>query len=88
MRTRSVNKVEEEMTFLFYAPKEDNEVEEDDERFFLENMRSRSINEGEEEKLYVLLDIHYRNVYFFFQITFFPINNINQKEDKFVLTNV
>ena len=33
MRTHSVNGVKEEMTFLFYAPKEDNEVEEDDERF-------------------------------------------------------
>ena len=54
MRTRSVNKVEEEMTFLFYAPKEDNEVEEDDERFFLENMMGRFVNKGEEEKLYVL----------------------------------
>ena len=54
MMTHFVNEVEEEMTFPFYAPKEDNEVEEDDERIFLKSMRSRSINEGEEEKLYVL----------------------------------
>ena len=54
MRTRSVNEAKEEMTFLFYSPNEDNEVEEDDERIFLENMRSRSVNEGEEEKLYML----------------------------------
>ena len=54
MRTRSVNEVKEEMTFPFCAPKEDNEVEEDDERNFLENMRRRSVNETEEEKLYVL----------------------------------
>ena len=54
MRTRSINEAEEEMTFPFCAPKEDNEVEEDDERNFLENMRSRSVNEAEEEKLYVL----------------------------------
>ena len=53
MRTRSINEAEEEMTFPFCAPKEDNEVE-DDERNFLENMRSRSVNEAEEEKLYVL----------------------------------
>ena len=51
MRTRSVNEVKEEMTFPFCAPKEDNEVEEDDERIFLENMRSRSVNEEEDEKL-------------------------------------
>ena len=54
MMTHFVNEVEEEMTFPFYAPKEDNEVEEDDERIFLENMRNHSINEVEEEKLYVL----------------------------------
>ena len=54
MRTHSVNEAEEEMTFPFYAPKKDNEVEKDDERIFLEKMRSRSVNEGEEEKLYVL----------------------------------
>ena len=47
MRTRSVNEAEEEMSFPFCAPKEDNEVEEDDERNFLENMRSRSVNEVE-----------------------------------------
>ena len=53
--TRSVNELaEEEMPFSFCAPKEDNEVEKDDERIFLENMRSRSVNEAEEEKLYVL----------------------------------
>ncbi|WKA13334.1 hypothetical protein VitviT2T_030642 [Vitis vinifera] len=39
------------MSFPFCAPKEDNEVEENDEKFFLENMRSRSVNEAEEEKL-------------------------------------
>ena len=54
MRTRSVNEVEKEMTFPFCALKEDNEVEEDDERNFLEYMRSRSVNEAEDEKLYVL----------------------------------
>ena len=54
MRTHSINEAEEEMTFPFCAPKEDNEVEEDDERNFLENMRSRSINIAQEEKLYVL----------------------------------
>ena len=54
MRTRSVNEAEEEMTFSFYAPKEDNKVEEDDERNFLKNMRSHSVNEGEDEKLCVL----------------------------------
>ena len=54
MRTRSINEAEEEMTFPFCAPKEDNEVEEDDERNFLENMRGHSVNEAEEEKLYVL----------------------------------
>ena len=54
MRTHSVIEAEEEMTFPFYALRKYNEVEEDDERFFLENMRSHSINEGEEEKLYVL----------------------------------
>ena len=53
MRTRSVNEAEWEMTFSFCAPKEDNEVEEDDERIFLENM-SRFVNEAEDEKLYVL----------------------------------
>ena len=47
MRTRSVNEAEEEMSFPFCAPKEDNEVKEDDERNFLENMRSRSVNEVE-----------------------------------------
>ena len=51
MKTRSINEAEKEMTFPFYAPKEDNEVEEDDDRTFLKNMRSRSINEAEEEKL-------------------------------------
>ena len=51
MRTHSVNEAEEKMRFPFYAPKEDNEVEEDDDRNFLKNMRSRSINEAEEEKL-------------------------------------
>ena len=50
----SVIEAEEEMTFPFYASKEDNEVEEDDERIFLKSMRSPSINEGEDEKLYVL----------------------------------
>ena len=54
MRTRFVNEAEEEMSFPFCAPKEDNEVEDDDERIFLENMRRRSVNEAEEEKLYVL----------------------------------
>ena len=54
MRTRSVNEVEEETTFPFCAPKEDNEIKEDDERNFLENIRSRSVNETEDEKLYVL----------------------------------
>ena len=39
------------MSFPFCAPKEDNEVEETDENFFLENMGSRSVNEAEEEKL-------------------------------------
>ena len=53
-RTRFVNEAEEEMSFPFCAPKEDNEIKEDDERNFLENMRSRSVNEAEEEKLYVL----------------------------------
>ena len=57
MKTRSINEAEEEMTFPFYAPKEDNEVEEDNERNFLENMRSCSVNEGEDEKLYVLGEI-------------------------------
>ena len=47
MRTRSVNEAEEEMSFPFCAPKEDNEVKEDDERNFLKNMRSRSVNEVE-----------------------------------------
>ena len=51
MRTHSVNEAEEEMTFSFYAPKEDSEVEEDDKRNFLENMRSRSVNEVKDEKL-------------------------------------
>ena len=51
MRTHSVNEAKEKMSFPFYAPKEDNEVEEDDDRIFLKNMRSRSINEAEEEKL-------------------------------------
>ena len=50
----SVNEAKEEMTFSFCAPKEDNEVEKEDERNFLENMRRRSVNEAEEEKLYVL----------------------------------
>ena len=53
MMTRSVNEAEEEMTFPFCAPKEDNEVEENNERNFLENM-SRFVNEAEDEKLYVL----------------------------------
>ena len=53
MRTRFVNEVEEETTFPFCAPKEDNEVEENNERNFLENM-SRFVNEAEDEKLYVL----------------------------------
>ena len=53
MRTRFVNEVEEETTFSFCAPKEDNEVEENNERNFLENM-SRFVNEAEDEKLYVL----------------------------------
>ena len=52
MRTRSVNEAEEEMACLFYSPKENNEVEKDDERIIFENMRSCSINEGEEK--YVL----------------------------------
>ena len=47
-------KQKEEITFPFCAPNEDNEIEENDERNFLENMRSRSVNEAEEEKLYVL----------------------------------
>ena len=51
MRTRSINEAKEEMAFLFCAPKEDNEVEEDDERNFLKNMRSHSVNEAKEEKL-------------------------------------
>ena len=34
MRTRSVNEAGEEMTLPFCTPKEDNEVEEDDERNF------------------------------------------------------
>ena len=51
MKTRSVNEVKEDMSFPFCAPKEDNEVEENDEKVFLENMRSCSVNEAEEEKL-------------------------------------
>ena len=51
MRTRFVNEAEEEMSFPFCAPKEDNEVEDDDERIFLENMRSHSVNEAEDEKV-------------------------------------
>ena len=39
-------------SFRFMHQKEDNEVEEDDERIFLENMRSCSINKGKEEKLF------------------------------------
>ena len=54
MRNRFVNEAEEEMTFPFYAPKENNEVEEDDEIFFFGKMRSHSVNEGEDEKFYVL----------------------------------
>ena len=54
MRSRSINEVEKEMSFSLYAPKEYNELKEDDKRFFLENMRSRSINEAEDEKLKVL----------------------------------
>ena len=54
MKTRSINEAEKDIIFPFYAPKEDNEVEEDDERFFLENMMGRFVNKGEEEKLYVL----------------------------------
>ena len=54
MRSRFVNDVEEEMSFSLYAPKEDNELEKNDKRNFLENMRSRSINEAEDEKLKVL----------------------------------
>ena len=51
MRTRFVNEAEEEMSFPFCAPKEDNEVEDDDERIFLENMKSHSVNEVKDEKL-------------------------------------
>ena len=53
-RTRFVNEAEEEMSFPFCAPKEDNEVEENDERLFLENMRSPFVNEVKNEKLSVL----------------------------------
>ena len=51
MRSCFVNEAEEEMSFLFCAPKEDNGIKEDDEINFLKNMRSRSVNEVEEEKL-------------------------------------
>ena len=34
MRTHSINEAEEEMSFPCCASKEDNEVEEDDERIF------------------------------------------------------
>ena len=54
MKSRSINEVEKEMSFSLYAPKEYNELKEDDKRIFLENMRSRSINEAEDEKLKVL----------------------------------
>ena len=51
MKTRSINEAKEDQSFPFCAPKEDNEVEENDEKVFLENMRSCSVNEAEEEKL-------------------------------------
>ena len=51
MRTRFINEAEDEITFPFCAPNEDNEVEEDDKRNFLENMRSHSVNEAKYEKL-------------------------------------
>ena len=71
MRTRFVNEAEEEMTFPFYAPKEDNEVEEDNERNFLENMRIRSVNEGEDEKLYVLGEIKEEGHFCLNRVNFF-----------------
>ena len=51
MRTHSINEAEEEMSFPCCASKEDNEVEDDDERIFLENMKSHSVNEVKDEKL-------------------------------------
>ena len=39
------------MAFPFCAPKEDNGVKENDEINFLKNMRSRCVNEAENEKL-------------------------------------
>ena len=71
MRTRSVNEAKEEMTFPFCAPNEDNETEENDERNFLENMRSRSVNETEEEKLYVLERKKKKNIFVSIGSTFF-----------------
>ena len=52
MKSRSINEVEKEMSFSLYAPKEYNELKEDDKRIFLENMRSCSINKGKAEKLF------------------------------------
>ena len=71
MKTRSVNEVKEDMSFPFCAPKEDNEVEENDEKFFLENMRSCSVNEAEEEKLYVLERKKKKNIFVSIGSTFF-----------------
>ena len=57
MGSRSINEVEEKMSFPFCVPKEDNEVEEDDKKFFTvskgkdEKLFCKRLNEAKEDKL-------------------------------------
>ena len=45
MRSCFVNEAEQKISFPFYTPKEENEVEENDENFF-------TVSEGKDEKLF------------------------------------
>ena len=57
MRSCSINEAKQKINFPFYTPKEDNEVEENDENFFMvfeekdEKFFCRRLNEVEDEKL-------------------------------------
>ena len=57
MRSCSINEAKQKISFPFYTPKEDNEVEENDENFFMvfeekdEKFFCRRLNEVEDEKL-------------------------------------